>query len=251
MGNCLITKLNSVVIDESLSYLGGIVLDFAKIDNPTDDEKKYLTFVIQPKSGKSFTVKVIGEGEFFVNGSSTGLTEKKYGSGITLYANGIRLLISDKYSLATFDDRAPGNGDAVSIKASDLAYCDMSMISVSSWVVKGLTSDIVRGNNSITYINLGNKSELHGNVADFGYLPNITTLALFNCPNISGSVETFVHRQREIGRMSNPTNMNAKLQNSSITFGGQRVTWNNTLQWDATTITMGSRVLNDDIIGDD
>lgn len=251
MGNCLITKLNSVVIDESLSYLGGIVLDFAKIDNPTDDEKKFLTFAIIPKSGESFTLKVIGEGEFFINGASTGLTEKSYSSGVTLYANAIKLLISDKYSLATLDDRAPGNGDAVSIKASDLAYCDMSMISVSSWVVKGLTSDIVRGNNSITYINLGNKSELHGNVADFGYLPNIITLSLYNCPNISGSVETFVHRQRKIGRMSNPTNLTTRFQNSNITFGGQRVTWIDSLQWDATTITMGSRVINDDIIGDD
>lgn len=248
MENCLVTKLQSIVSNDSLKYLGKVSFPF---EDNTFNANYYLQIIAAP--GKTATVSL--KNGYFLNsqGASTGnqsITVSSNDNWILLPTTADVFTIGDKYNVAKIISTHP-NKSLFTLPLDDLHFCNnLSFISVR--VVEGKIKNLpaLKYFNA-SYISDGNPlsdftncplleelritgSDIVGKFEDIGSLTHLTVVSFGVSYNVSGTVEAFVAAQRLAGRTSETEGIRLLYFNTtSITYNGSALpSIDMTLTWD-------------------
>lgn len=250
MNECLVTKLKSSIQDESLPYLGGIVIEKWARENTVDNA--YFSITME----KPGSISILNDSVFYIQNTTTpdtnNLKEKSLIAGQnSLYAdpsNGVKLLIRNKYDIKSLiissaslhlDDLKfsknlislhlssfRGEGENIdSLKG--LTNLRTIKISESNYTLEGDISSL-SNIKSLTALNV-TKSLIKGNIAVLGALTSLNELSIADT-NISGSIESFVNAQIAAGRTSATVSFPYARVCKYITYMGSPLNGNSYLQ---------------------
>ena len=178
--DCLVTKLKSVVDNDSLKTFGAFKIS---LDGAASTKLKV-------QSAKAQNVKVL-EGFVTISGQNVSEFTVPANTLYTIYSDVSRkvvLLFSDKYSITSIVSPFAGLGfDLEDLKYSDnLHIVDCGADSVD--VIGNVSS--VENLNLIEKFNLKRSSKVTGNISAFSGLTTLTELTLPGCNRLEGDIES-------------------------------------------------------------
>ena len=255
MANCLITKLDAVVNNDSLKKLGTLYI------NATNSG--YLAGAVIGISTSSAR-KITGVSSDLYNQSGVSLGREiteQAGAGTSWFVSGGGVVeVYNKYDLTYLNVKSSFTDP---INTKDLSFCT-ALTSLTAQLAGKLSElpnapsltrlDLVPSglNNglegsladlptypSLTYIDLDKYRLITGELKALGGFVALTTLRLGDLTRVGGSVEDFVNAQRAAGRTTCSGITCPYIGTTGITFNGSSiaVASNTVISWTATTIT--------------
>lgn len=271
MGNCLVTKLKSVVNNDNLDTLGSVKMFLT----PELSSGAYVITLnlgtmphrisIRGNTNTALSVSNPSQGTL-VDGHTIdylGIVSSSAGLRITVQ-NGNRTTIeidkkSDLNKLVVFSNSFPEIKNGITDLPSTIELIDLAGYSGSLF-----TSDFV-GFSSLKLLNFANsfksfegqlsnlgnlsvlesitansnKNTITGDIKDIGSLTHLTTFKFSGNIGISGSIEEFVAAQRLAGRTTESTGISFGWGLTNVTFNGSTTQTDHscTLTWTTDTIT--------------
>ena len=160
MEECLITKLNGSVQNDSLLRIGEFCIKVSKVESPTADSQRFVV-----NNSKDAQLRIIGDG-YFTNET---LSENK-GKALDITAN-------------TETTVYFSNGDYEVVVSEKYSLKQVGTYTTASWkVYKGKLSfdiDLLKYSPYISFLAL-NDSKVTGDISVFGKLPGLTHLSIAN-----------------------------------------------------------------------
>lgn len=197
MGKCLITKLNGIVPNSSLGYLGKLTASYPVLEVPTASKQ---TFIVLPID---LEIKML-DGYLTDNNLSSNLGSEGKTTGLSQYvSNGGKFTISSKYQLTQI------TASSMVVNLDELSACkELTTLQLSSDKVYGNIANLencplkyitLRGENvygdisniskhKYTEFNLSNCTSLYGNVDFLKDSLNLSSLFINNCDRLTGDV---------------------------------------------------------------
>lgn len=208
MGNCLVTKLKSVVNNDNLPILGKIV------------------------------IKSLGDSTFDSRLPNTSLLEFR-GSTYEVSEDRKTIIVNSKYDITVIYSVYIINW---SLNFADFKYSPLNEITSRCNNYIGSPKDLPV---SITYLMLrySGVGIYTFNLSDFGHITSLTDIDTTNSDdfNVVGTIESFVSAAREAGRTTGSVTIGRKTGlsiYSDITYNDTKITTGKVVTWDASTITV-------------
>ena len=261
MNECLVTKLKTVVNDDSLEKLG-----YAKVSAVIPEGLSNDHSFVQVGFSKPSNV-IVEKGS--VKNANVPSNNGIYNSNTVAFnaEPGEFVIFIDKYNIQSIGPLLGNTENTLNIK--DLEYSKLNAIRL----IRGLYGDIAYLKNSdLVTVSLGcitDDSALYGDVSIFGRMARLEYLhldrrtaiygdiaSLGSCTHleffqgggskIKGSLESLVISQRNNGRTSGSINMPWAGACKGLTFNGTSIInkETNTLSWTASTITFNDVTIN-------
>ena len=239
MNKCFITKLDAVVEDNHLPYLGYAVA------NVNLSAEKSMYFGVDT-SVNSVKIKIVGNVSITsLGGVSTNVKEAQVSHGQSfILSPGTYQLLFDKYYAVPLSFPTDGS---IRINAEDFSFSQYSRESSLS-LIRIIYGD-VKGMGSLykaKTLNFQSCDKLYGDIADLGTCTGLTELWL-NGTQVTGNIEDFVKAQRNAGRTSCDSLNIAYAAETLVKWKGNGVTtsvYQNKLSWTSNSITFKDETIS-------